>query len=93
MRVQRTHARLPNLYFDFVNQFSSQDFGQRAMQTWLFVQTRGAGFKTEWLADIKWPTEKPPAMITIDDRALTFDGTWPDLDALLAFKPWNKRNA
>lgn len=30
-------------------------------------------------------------MISIDDRALTFDGTWPDIAALKAFQPWNKR--
>ena len=42
-------------------------------------------------ADISWPWFKPPAKISIDDRALTFDGTWPDVDALKAFKPWNKR--
>lgn len=35
--------------------------------------------------------QKPPAHLTIDDRALTFDGTWPDLDQLAAFQPWNKR--
>lgn len=39
---------------------------------------------------IKWPLEKPPAMVTIDDRAVTFSGTWPDVDWLLDFKPWNK---
>lgn len=38
-----------------------------------------------------WPTEKPSAMVTIDDRALTFDGTWPKIEALKAFKPWNKK--
>lgn len=43
------------------------------------------------LADIlRWPTDKPPAMITIDDRAVTFTGEWPDVKALKAFKPWNK---
>jgi hypothetical protein len=42
------------------------------------------------LAAIKWPTEKPPAMVTIDDRALTFRGSWPTMRELLDFKPWNK---
>jgi hypothetical protein len=44
-----------------------------------------------WLDQIEWPTEKPAAFITIDDRALTFDGTWPSLETLKAFKPWNKQ--
>jgi hypothetical protein len=41
---------------------------------------------------LKYPTEKPPAMITIDDRALCFTGNWADFDPkrLLEFKPWNK---
>lgn len=44
-----------------------------------------------FFGEIRWPTEKPAAMISIDDRALTFDGTWPALDTLKTFKPWNKR--
>lgn len=40
---------------------------------------------------ISWPWFKPSAFITIDDRALTFDGTWPSLADIAAFKPWNKR--
>jgi hypothetical protein len=40
---------------------------------------------------IEWPLEKPSAFVTIDDRALTFDGTWPQIDDLKAFQPWNKR--
>ena len=40
---------------------------------------------------VKWPIFKPPAAVTIDDRALTFNGIWPALDELARFKPWNKR--
>lgn len=52
--------------------------------------------EVEWAAErvvkeIGWPLFKPAAMVTIDDRALTFNGTWPAADGLLAFKPWNKR--
>lgn len=36
-------------------------------------------------------TTKPPALVTIDDRAITFTGTWPDPSDLLEFKPWNRR--
>lgn len=42
---------------------------------------------------IGFPWFKPPAMVTLDDRALTFTGTWPALDDLRGFKPWNKRPA
>lgn len=35
---------------------------------------------------------KPPALVYLDDRALRFDGEWPDMDALEAAAiPWNKR--
>lgn len=39
---------------------------------------------------IKWPTHKPPALVTIDDRAITFTGKWPALSDIKSFKPWNK---
>ena len=42
---------------------------------------------------IEWPLFKPSATVTIDDRARTFDGTWPALAELKAFQPWNKRKA
>lgn len=51
--------------------------------------------KENWVIDaiaaqIEWPTEKPPAMVSIDDRALTFTGVWPKIEDLLAFQPWNR---
>lgn len=42
-------------------------------------------------AEVFWPSEKPPAFVTIDDRAIQFNGTWPSLDELANFKPWYKR--
>lgn len=45
------------------------------------------------IKEIRWPLFKPASLITIDDRALTFTGQWPELSELMAFKPWNKRKA
>lgn len=42
------------------------------------------------IREIKWPWFKPPATVTLDDRAITFNGSWPALADLRAFKPWNK---
>jgi hypothetical protein len=46
-----------------------------------------------WHGSVYFPTEKPPAMVSIDDRCLTFTGVWPAIDELLSFQPWNKRGA
>lgn len=40
---------------------------------------------------IQWPKHKPPAILTIDDRAMTFTGEWPSISDIKGFKPWNKK--
>lgn len=39
---------------------------------------------------LRFPTEKPPAFVGIDDRVLTFTGIWPAIGELQNFKPWNQ---
>jgi hypothetical protein len=79
---------------------SSQPGGIEAMQKWLkrkaetWALIKGKYQEAaEVLAAIRWPTAKPPAHLTIDDRAWTFNGTWPSLDDIEAFKPWNRKPA
>jgi len=69
---------------------SSWTGGVQAMRDWLtnYTVVAAGGATPEWLNMIVWPTEKPPAFVTLDDRAITFTGKWPDLDDLLNFKPW-----
>lgn len=65
---------------------SHQKGGIAAMKTWIDVHF-GSGMSEK----LNFPEYKPAAFLTIDDRALTFNGKWPDPFVLKGFKPWNKR--
>lgn len=47
-------------------------------------------YATEIVSKIRFPLFKPAAFVTLDDRAITFNGVWPEVGTLRAFKPWNK---
>lgn len=75
---------------------SHQPGGKAAMQKWLtgYFRDYWSADRTradDILAEIQWPVEKPAAFLSIDDRAMCFNGEWPDPKLLLHFKPWNKR--
>ena len=77
---------------------SNQPGGIQAMQKWLREWAvnllRDGRFEGDpmlgWLDKIGWPTEKPPATVSIDDRCLLFTGQFPDPVRLVGFQPWNK---
>jgi hypothetical protein len=77
---------------------SGQSGGIAAMKAWLFNVANASRDEGPWCDDphlgfvhqIEWPIQKPPAMVTLDDRAITFTGEWPRISDLVAFKPWNK---
>lgn len=73
---------------------SHQDGGLYAMRS--YIQTKLRLFFSREMADfifsrLDFPFVKPPAFVTLDDRALQFTGVWPDVNELLTFKPWNKK--
>lgn len=67
---------------------SGQHGGIDAMRIWLLEH----GLAGEVFDEIEWPTKKPSAFVSLDDRVITFTGEWPDMQTLKDFKPWNKKN-
>lgn len=72
---------------------SGQPGGIPSMYAWLSNWLGREGFSLSVAQAVEFPIEKPPAMLTIDDRALTFTGRWPSIEELKAFKPWYQRPA
>lgn len=63
--------------------------GISAMRAWL-REHAGNGWDTMGpsLCDVRFTRWKPPAVLTIDDRAMRFNGVWPGLAAIKKFKPY-----
>jgi hypothetical protein len=83
-----------HFHVDIFSSRSSDPLGRRAM--WLYIREHmenaiGAAKASTVVSLLDFPVTKPAAFISIDDRAITFQGVWPEIAALLAFKPWNKQ--
>ena len=78
---------------------SITEAGREAMQAWFIEHSIIEFGEHNPMSGELWPFypltfahEKPAAFMTIDDRALRFDGDWSKVDpvVLLGFKPWNR---
>jgi hypothetical protein len=69
---------------------SSQSGGIKAMRNWFIKH----GMHTAYFSDdiLKFPTTKPPAFLTIDDRAICFDGRFPTTEEMMGFTSWQKKD-
>lgn len=56
--------------------------GRVAIQTWL---------KQHGFPEVRVTALKPKAHVYLDDRGWRFEGTFPSVEELAAFKPWNRR--
>lgn len=69
---------------------SGQRGGIKAMQEWLVKH----GLDEWYIRDkiLKFPKEKPPAFLTLDDRCICFSGRFPTTEEMVAFTSWQKKD-
>ncbi len=75
---------------------SHQEGGIDAMKAWITGYATIALDEHEietdaWVQELQFPLVKPAAMITLDDRAVRFNGVFPDPRDLKGFLTWQQR--
>lgn len=70
---------------------SHQPGGKDAMKNFIsYWAKRSTNGDAPWVGRLTFPSEKPAALVSIDDRAICFTGTFPTIEDIQRFKPWNK---
>lgn len=71
---------------------SKEEAGLNAMKEALTKWARDdgmmAGTAAAFVSALVFPTQKPAAWLTIDDRCICFNGTFPTLEEVDQFQPW-----
>ena len=62
--------------------------GRQAMIRWM----RENGLEETVLDCLSFPTFKPPAFLTMDDRCICFKGQFPSMARIKNFQPWQGEN-
>ncbi len=65
--------------------------GIALMKDYLKTEADEMGKDPDLVDRVLWADKKPPAKVYLDDRGLTFTGTFPPIEVLLAFKTWDGR--
>ena len=69
--------------------FSSRSGEQGGVTAMINALSRW-GLEWDTLSQIEFPTSKPAAFLTIDDRCYLFTGKFPTVEALRSFKTWQQ---
>ena len=67
---------------------SKSESGIWAMRNWFLKYDWPDSDRYGYPNGLEFPTDKPPALVTIDDRGITFTGSWPTVDEIKNFRPW-----
>lgn len=97
--IEKLYEYIEHFHVCIYSTRSETQAGREAMKDWL-----GHWDATYWrehpnqpqprtalLLCIDFPAVKPPALVGIDDRVVTFTGVFPEAKILLDFKPWSKK--
>lgn len=74
---------------------SKEEAGLNAMKAaltkWASEDGLGDSLAAAFVSVLVFPTEKPAAWLTIDDRCICFNGVFPTLEEIDQFQPWYRK--
>lgn len=90
------------LRYHYTAVVSENEEGWKTAPEWWAREVLKNAFVDPWKDEVNWgvkalvkrigfPRAKPPAMVTLDDRGLLFNGIFPTPEELLEFEPWYKQ--